>query len=741
MSKWYSYHALALLGVGLALVCWAVSPPHKTRTHLRGLVQHIDFNHDLKPILEARCCRCHGAHKHKAGLRLDSATAIRAGADGGTVVVPGDSAGSLLMAVLHGSDDVPRMPPAGKPLTPSQMALVKAWIDAGAPVPAGEPALSNRLTHWAFQPPAQPSVPVTAEPHANPIDAFLASQRERRGLVPNPPASRDVLLRRVFIDLIGLPPTRTELEAFRADRSDHAYEKVVERLLASPRYGERWARHWMDVWRYSDPDGRKAKKDTWWSNRYIWRWRDWIIRSLNEDKGYDRMVVEMLAGDEVAPGDPQALAATGFLVRDWFKLDRNIWMNNTVEHTAKAFLGVTINCARCHNHKFDPITQREHYQFRAIFEPYDVREDKLPVGPGGKREPVAHAYDLNPHAPTYIYVRGDIKHPDHSTPITPGVPAALGGPPLCITPVKTAGCGPSSSGRRLALARWLVDRRNPLTARVAVNHVWARHFGTPLVENVYDFGLRTKPPAQQALLNWLAVQFMEHHWSMKWLHRTIVTSEAYRMRSSARGTSAVNLTIDPDNDYYWRMNAQRMEAEVVRDSLLALSGDLDLHMYGPPLDCFATAGPYRRSIYYRYSREDKMEFLTVFDAASTEECYRREQSIVPQQALALENSDFVWDRARRIAHQLDPPSDRRSARAFIAAAFEHILNRAPDATELRACGRFLTSQEQLLGNPARLTAFTPGPAAGVKPAADAAGRAREYLVHALINHNDFITIR
>src|SRR5262249_8625319 len=315
----------------------------------------------------------------------------------------------------------------------------------------------------------------------NPIDAFLAAGHEKKGSTPSPAIARGLLLRRVWVDLIGLPPTREELRNFLADSSEDAYEKAVDRLLASPQYGERWGRHWMDVWRYSDPDGRKAKNDIWWGNAHIWRWRDWIVQSLNADKGYDRMVLEMLAGDEIAPDDAGSLAATGFLVRNWFKLSRNIWLNNTVEHTGKAFLGLTIHCARCHDHKSDPITQTEYYRFRAFFEPHDIREDALPSRPGAPPAKLVRAHDLYLNRPTYVFVRGDEKKPVKDRAIRPQVPRALGGP-VRITPV---GQGPTgrgtSTGRRLALARWVVSPSNPLAARVAVNHVWMRHMGVPLV--------------------------------------------------------------------------------------------------------------------------------------------------------------------------------------------------------------------------------------------------------------------
>ena len=781
--RWYL--ALVVLCLGLAPLVWAVVHPRHARHSHRAKpapdpAPTIDYAHNIKPILDARCCSCHGPKRHKAGLRLDTARWIRKGGDGGAVIVPGSSANSILIARVSGAEGEARMPPAGEPLSPGEIALLRAWIDAGAPAPdeaEPEPAVAMS-THWAFQAPVAPPIPAVRDPDwaRNLVDAFLAAGHEAKGLTPSPLAARDLLLRRVYIDLIGLPPTRAELRAFREDAAEDAYEKVVDRLLASPQYGERWGRHWMDVWRYSDPDGRKAKQDIWWSNEHVWRWRDWIIQSLNADKGYDRMIAAMLAGDELAPDDAESLAATGFLVRNWFKLSRNIWLNNTVEHTGKAFLGLTINCARCHDHKFDPISQKEYYQFRAFFEPHDIRTDSV-AGAA-----VAHAFDAHPEAPTWIFLRGDEKRPDESRPITPGVPAALGGPAIRIEPPEEVPAGwDRGMGRRLALARWLGDRRNPLTARVAVNHVWARHFGRPLAESVADFGLRSKPPVQQALLDWLAVAFMDHGWSMKWLHRLIVTSTAYRMQSSLQGASAANLAADPDNEYYWRMNPRRMEAEVVRDALLCLAGELDTGMGGPPLDCLAGPDFARRSLYHRYSREDKMTFLTTFDAPGVEECYHRQESIVPQQALALENSEFVWGQARRIAWRLAEdlsrsrlpsgtlaggPARQAGPTAFVTAAFEHVLGRNPAPAEREACEDFLVRQERLLADPARLTPFPP-PAPPPKvdpelarkvpglplilgegrrlppvmPAADPEGRAREYLIHVLLNHNDFITVR
>jgi hypothetical protein len=727
----------------------------------------------------------------------------------------------------------------------------------------------------------------------NPIDAFIAAEHEARGLTPRPDAPKSILLRRVSLDLIGLPPTREELHAFLADDSPDAYEKVVDRLLASPQYGERWGRHWMDVWRYADWSGYGAEVRD--SQKHVWRWRDWIIESLNQDKGYDRMVVEMLAGDELEPTNPDVLRATGFLVRNWYKFNRNVWLDNTVEHTAKAFLGVTMNCARCHDHFFDPISQQEYYRMRAFFEPYDVRTDRLPGQADLDKDGLPRAYDAQLTTPTYLFVRGNEATPDKATALTPGVPAALGGSPLQIEPVtlpliasapdkrnfviaetiaaaqnnlaaaklavetaqrmkpvkpelvqtaelsvrqgeftlttllavlqlehledegqkeselwqklatetaqlqrelavatarvnldaarqgvrtandKTkadaekkvgdaelalakveadlklppttaytkrpiASYAATSSGRRLALARWISDGQNPLTGRVAVNHVWLRHFGKALVPTVFDFGRNGQTPTHPTLLDWLAAEFVRSGWSQKALHRLMVTSSAYRLDSTP---DATDLATDPDNRILWRMNSRRMEAELVRDSVLHVAGNLDLHLGGADIDHTQGLTVPRRSLYFRHAAEKQMEFLQLFDAANVTECYRRNESIVPQQALALANSPLSLAQARLLARRLSQEVGTTATEdpAFVTAAFEQVLSREPTAREREECVKFLTEQTALLLDRGKLSGFGAGPPCPVPPATDPHLRARENLTHVLLNHHDFVTIR
>src|SRR5262249_29790300 len=258
-----------------------------------------------------------------------------------------------------------------------------------------------------------------------PVDAFLAAGHARQGLQPSPPVHDDLLLRRVYLDLIGLPPTREELHAFRNDRSPDAYERVVARLLDDPRYGERWGRDWMDVWRYREWYGLEGEWRA--SDKHIWRWRDWIIESCNRDKGYHRMIVEMLSGDELAPTDPAVVRATGFLVRNWYIFNRNYWLDDVIQHTARGLLGLTMQCARCHDHKYDPISQVDYYRFRAFFEPHHVRTDRIPGYPDREQNGLSRAYDATPEMPTYLFVRGDEQHPDRGRPLRPGTPDVLGG--------------------------------------------------------------------------------------------------------------------------------------------------------------------------------------------------------------------------------------------------------------------------------------------------------------------------
>jgi hypothetical protein len=1070
-----------------------------------GADESVDYLRDVKPILAARCYACHGALKQKASLRLDTAAFVREGGTTGPAVLPGKAAESLLIKRVLGHDKLVRMPPedVGTALNPDQVAVIRRWIEQGANGPNDEKPEADPRDHWAFKTPVRPAVPKVKNAAwvKNPIDAFVADAHERHGLVPQGAAEKSILLRRVYLDLIGLPPTADELRAFIDDPAPDAYEKVVGRLLASPQYGERWGRHWMDVWRYSD----------WWglgqelrnSQKHMWHWRDWIVESLNRDKGYHRMVLEMLAGDELFPTDADAVRGTGFLARHYFKFNRTTWLDETIEHTAKAFLGLTMNCAKCHDHKYDPISQPDYYRFRAFFEPYQVRLDEAPGETDFEKNGVPRVFDCNLDAPTLLHVRGNEQNPDKSRTIAPGVPkllapagltiqsialpaeayqpglrafvladhlraaakqlasaradlerarqalakappdkaetkpttgepknavplvrddfialdktrwevgageweaaagkivqkhdgdvrahlrlkqappadfearfkfAILGGkqwrsvgiafdvegskeslvyltahapdprvqfaykqggahvyPPdaraartvplnqsqevtirvrgsllnvsvngehsfayqlpqgrhpgsidlitydatarfesftlaalpadVAMVQAGQAAAKPTtaaqaraamstaekaitaaelqiqalsaraaadqaaargldapktselakeaavaekrqavaqaeaalakaqeqqlakanapavqqakaaldaarkalanpgdtytplagalktlesnleteasrrkpfpktSTGRRAALAKWIADPQNPLTARVAVNHMWARHFGQPLVPTIFDFGRKGTPPTHPALLDWLAVELMENAWSMKHMHQVMVTSRAYRMTSSLAGAAEANRKTDPDNRYFWHMNSARMESQVVRDSLLYLAGDLDMKIGGPSVEIPQQEASRRRSLYFFHSAIDRNRFLTTFDEADPLECYRRRESIIPQQALALANSQLALTVASKVAARLGAKLGDVPDREFARSAFTMLLAASPNEAELNACAQAIDQWRSLYAK---------------QSASEATQTVRTHLVHALLNHNDFVTVR
>jgi hypothetical protein len=848
----------------------------------------VDYQRQVKPLLRERCFPCHGPLKQKGKLRLDTAVAIRKGGRSGPAVVPGNPSESLLLDAVTGHNHE-RMPPEGEgsALSAEQVKLLRAWVAQGGDGPADEIPAQDPARHWAFQPVQRPAVPVVPEcgRGSNPIDAFVDADREKQGLTALPEADRATLLRRLTIDLTGLPPTRAELQAYLADNSPTAYEKLVDLLLASPRYAERWARHWMDVWRYSDWYGSRHINELRNSRRHIWRWRDWIIDALEADRGYDRMIQEMLAGDELVPGDADVQRATGYLGRNFYVFNRNVWLQDTVEYVGTGLLGLTLKCCRCHDHKYDPLTQQDYYRFRAFFEPLRVRTDplagygellktNLAVGspPGSDlKEGLDCVYDAEPDAVTYLLERGNEKNPVKDQPLRPGIPALFGGalrivpvmlppqayepalrPSMCdflldgaradvrraearrakvnepaparigekrlaaarahlasleariaaerrkcglnnpanpgvremvlaaakaertaavrqaeydvaeaagkkladaqarLTQAEKAAAEPAtaytplgpvyplvSSGRRLALSRWLTDRRNPLAARVAVNHVWLRHIGSALVPTVHNFGLNSKPPTHPELLDWLAAEFMEHGWSQKHLHRLIVTSRTYKLASS--GPAPADSRLDPDNRFLWRANVRRMEAEVVRDSLLYLAGRLDVTRGGEDLDPTTDSVARRRSLYFRHTPNEKPQLLAVFDAADPSECFERSESIVPQQALALANNDFSHSLARLMARAL---SREATDAAFVGAAFELVLARGPRIEERTRCEVFLAQHAAMLNAArGRTLASDAGAPSAVPPAGDPRRRARENLVHVLLNYNEFVTIR
>jgi mono/diheme cytochrome c family protein len=1043
----------------------------------------VDYLHEIKPVLAERCQSCHGALKQKGGLRLDTAARLLEGGADGAIVIAGKPDASRLLERLTTEDPHQRMPLEAAPLKPEQIDAIRAWILAGAPLPKEEKGEADPLGHWSFQRVERPAVPEVAG-IGHPVDAFFAEKHRKKTLVPASEAERGLLLRRLYLDLVGLPPTAEQL------RDPRPYETIVDELLASPHHGERWARHWMDVWRYTDWYGLGDQLRN--SQKHLWHWRDWIVESLNDDTGYDRMITEMLAADELAPGDAKAIRATGFLARNYYLFNRTTWLDDTIEHTGKAFLGLTLNCAKCHDHKYDPIDQIDYYNLRALFEPHQVRLDPVPGEIDFEKDGIPRVFDDHPEAETLFQVRGEPSNPDKTIKITPAVPAvfasfapaiepvalpmgewapasrayvrrdrlaaaeaklalareqhesalaemkvakndrkerpapvpnrseawlldefdgpnpaqweligeswshvegrllqtrpsregamlrsrahhpanfelscrftttgggtyrsvtfrfdrddagrnenlvytsahssgpkvqvahtssgnttypaegmaarpievgktyelrfavreklvnvwldnelvvayelprrfapgkialsgfdatvafesvsiralpdgchlmdtatkgsvlalgsAVGGVELAkarlalaeaelshleavlasdaaartkvdealarlaaqresemlrarakldlltlgpkgdakkikavqdalaaaekklasediaYTPLRAAKkafetpehkddtYGPNysstSTGRRLMFAKWITSRENPLAARVAVNQVWMRHFGEPLVETVFDFGRQAPRPEHHELLDWLAAEFIDSGWSFKRLHRLLVTSAAYRRSSSNAAADPATLAADPGNRFYWRAHPRRMESQVVRDSLLHLAGELDPTVGGPPVP--PNGSSKRRGLYLLHSRDAEDKFLTMFDNADILQCYRRTESIVPQQALALANAGISLDAAGKIAariHAAHPSEDRG---AFVDDAFMLLIGRSPDGAERSTCLDYWTEMSVL---------------ESVEASDDPAATIRARLVHAVLNHNDFVTVR
>ena len=888
-----------------------------------------DYEAVLKPLLRERCVSCHGALQQKAGLRLDTVAGMLRGGKHGPVLVVGKAEQSVMVLRTSSADADERMPPEheGQPFSEAQVALLKQWITDGASAPAGETPEADPRDHWAFRPRQRPPVPTVARGDwvRNPIDAFISRSHEAATLSPRPEAPRCLQIRRLYLDLIGLPPTEAEMRQALGDPSEEGYARTVDRLLEDPRHGERWARHWMDVWRYSDPWGLGDQHRN--SARHLWHWRDWIVESLNADLPYDEMIRLMLAADESHPDDLEQLRATGFLARNYFLFNRNQWLDETVEHVGKAFLGLTLNCAKCHDHKYDPLPQTDYYRMRAFFEPYQVRMDLVPGEADLARDAIPRAYDRNPETPTYLFVRGQETQPDRSRVMAPGVPALLGVTLPDIRPVdlpptawqperrpwvletqvrvarqeletvraeaaralakaaastnatasvsssakiavaearlesvirraeaqraswkdgptsanaanatdvarraavtaerreklarhrltlaetelkrataeaskkdaltkelatqterlialeKEAAQEPASSdtfspfpgmawvptrfldstkddpavppqhhstGRRTALARWITDPGNPLTARVAVNHLWNRHFGASLAPALFDLGRKGGTPEHAELIDWLACELVDHNWSLKHLHRLIVTSAAYRMDSTLAGASA-ELARDPDNRHWWRRTPIRFESQVIRDALLAHAGRLDTTHGGPTVGSSDQAQSRRRSLYFHHSNNDRNLFLTTFDEALVKECYRRETSIVPQQALALLNGRLVGDCAPDIARNLAATSPDPSDEAFVRHAFDQLLGFEPGPAELQAAlealrGPFARSAGEAGGKVGPATGASAVKAQKTQAQAqqDVPMPARARLVWSLVNHGDFVTLR
>jgi len=770
----------------------------------------VDFSRDIQPILSDNCYHCHGpdASSRKSGLRLDRhAEALAGGKSGLATIVPGKPEDSELIARIfsHDTEEIMPSPESNKTLTAAQKELLRRWVDEGAVW--GE--------HWAYVAPTRPAVPtltLPAAPVANPIDAFILARLAAEKITPSPAADRTTLIRRVSFDLTGLPPSVAETTAFLHDSRPDAYARLVERLLASPHYGERWARPWLDVARYSDSNGYSID-----APRQMWKYRDWVVATLNQDKPYTEFVIEQLAGDLLPQPTTAQKIATGFnrntqinqeggIDPEQFRIEA---VMDRVATFGSTFLGLTISCAQCHDHKFDPLPQKDYFRLYAFFnntvedghgegipggrlsfasqngpadsfvadiaqvradlarflEPYAAqypawRAQTTPESRAKLRQNIATALTLSWEKQTLnqrraifltfggenatftalheklavlekheakaittlimaelpqpresvVFIKGDFTRPGEK--VTPGTPGIL--PPLPLTP--------GHQPNRLDLARWLFDPVHPLTARVMVNRIWQQYFGLGLVETENDYGSQGAPPTHPELLDWLATEFAAQNWSMKAIHRLIVTSATYQRASLARPDLEL---ADPLNKLLARQNRLRLDAELVRDVALSASGLLETKLGGPPVfppqpDGVMTLGQnrrawvastgadrHRRALYTHHWRATPHPAIAVFDSPDAfSACTRRLRSNTPLQALTLLNDLQFFEFAGALATRIQSEGGADDS-ARLDYAFRLCVARPPTTAERSRLLELLRQLQTPASDPAAEPAATP----------------------------------
>jgi hypothetical protein len=718
------------------------------------------FEVKIRPVLVERCYSCHSAGKKtRGGLALDTRAGLRKGGANGPVVVPGKPAESRLIQALRHDGEL-RMPPKNK-LSEGVIADFVQWVELGAPDPREPRPITARLTpaeaaasHWSFRPLRRPAVPTPIEPSTsawcrNPIDRFVLASLNRAGLKPAPEADPAAFLRRVTFDLLGLPPSPEEVEAFLADRSPLRYQQTTDRLLASPAYGERWGRHWLDVARYADSAGYEI--DNFYD--HAWLYRDFVIRSFNADKPFDTFIREQLAGDELRPTSEEAQVGTGFCTVGPYAFEGGIARPAVVEYqrltdladtVGSAFLGLTVGCARCHDHKFDPISQADYFGLQAVF----ASSRPQPLKLGSKGPAMQVLADLSKPPPTRLLLRGESDTP--GDPVPPAKPRLLPGGGVIED-------RPDHRNRRAELARWLTSRDNPLPARVLANRVWQWHFGQGLVRTPSDFGTQGEPPTHPELLDWLACELIESGWSLKRLHRLILDSATYRMSSSA---DSPTVEADPDHRLLSRFPRRRLEAEAVWDHLHATAGTLDRASFGPavypPVDREILASKLnvkweaerfrsqwnRRGVYMVVRRSLLHPFFDSFNSAlPTSSTAARDVTVVAPQALELLNGAVATEQARafagRLLRECGDNADRQVARAWLLA-----FGRPVSREEAERARLFLTEIELILGS--KRAGSKPLPAPTGLPAGPAVPPARaaalvEFCL-ALLNANEFLYI-
>lgn len=721
----------------------------------------VDFKRDVYPLLKTRCFDCHAGDKPESGYRLDVYRELLGYSSGELLAEPGRGRHSRLIEVVAAKSEDDRMPPAGTdPLEDQQIAMLQAWIDQGMMWDSQLlPPPRQESDHWAFQPVVRPEVPAASDANwiRTPVDAFVQWAHVDAGVTHADQATEQTLVRRLYLDVIGLPPTPGQVDEFLLNDSATAYEELVERLLRSPHYGERWARYWLDLARWAESQGYQHD----FVRPYAWRYRDYVIESFNADKPYDRFLKEQLAGDELHPYCDENLVATGFLAaarisgnQEDDDIQRNDVMVDIVNATGSAIFGLTFECAQCHNHKFDPISQRDYYRLQAFFvkgqlgnlalrnpdieNPTDMgkwipkpafdfysKEVKSLVkqklykstdkahtwgylsaetgDPGITRYPVVNRRPIKWQpkslklAEARLLIRGDAGMP--GPVVTNGWPEVLGATPASF-----------GDKPRSALVEWMTDAKNPLVSRVWVNRLWQYHFGRGIVATPSDFGVEGAKPTHPELLDWLASELMNNDWSTKHIHRQILLSSTYRQK---RKHNRANAAVDIDNKLLWQWPRRRLNAEAIRDSVLVASGELEPAIGGISVPPEREEQHLRRTIYLFQQRSAMPSIMDVFDAPEgIASCSRRAVSTVALQPLFLLNSQFMAKRATTLANAVAESSS--DVEQQIEFAFLRTLSRKPIAEELKFARRFVN--------------------------ADSEQQSLMQLCHALLNLNEFVYI-
>lgn len=636
-------------------------------TTAEALEPQVDFVRDVRPILQRHCYSCHGEKSQNSGLRLDiKSEAFNGGDFYGPIAIAGNVIDSPLIQFVADEEADLQMPPDGDGLSAAEIATLTKWVSEGAVWPDGVDLvqLEDKRDHWAYRPIAVPSVraiPNNPWPR-NPIDCFILERLQGEGLQPAPEADRVTWLRRISFDLTGLPPSPERVTAFVNDERHDAFQRVVADLLKSPRYGERWAQHWLDVVRYADTHGFEVNTE----RPHAWPYRDYVIEALNNDVPYDRFIREQVVGDALDED-----AATGFLVTASVllpgqigkdeaskRLARQDSLDEIVTNVGQTFLGLTIGCARCHDHKFDAISQQDYYEMQAFVAGVEYADRKVYPPDAEARqatsEQLVFAGTFRTPDEIFLLTRGNPEQPREE--VAPAVLDALG----TLELPKDA----AEQQRRMVLADWIASPENPLTARVMVNRIWQGHFGTGLVSTPSDFGRSGSPPSHPELLDWLAFEFIRSGWSVKHIHRLIVLSATYRQSAHYDPIAAKK---DADHHLLWRFPPRRLEAEAIRDSMLAVSGRLDLKMSGRGFDLFDKRGGLsgfqpvesfdadglRRMIYAHKVRRERDAVFGAFDCPDNgQSTSLRRESTTPIQALNLFNSRFTLEEANAFATRI-----------------------------------------------------------------------------------------